>query len=85
MEAVIVRGLGGCVLRQLEVQARKHGYSVEAEVRDILTTAVHRNFGMALLLATAGAGGIDGLPIPVRDSLACCAHFDQPAPAQPTS
>lgn len=82
MEPVIVRGLGGCVLRQLEVQARKHGHSVEAEVRDILTTAVQRNFGMALLLATAGT---DGLPIPVRDSLACCAHFDQPAPAQPTS
>ena len=71
MSSIIVRGLEESVKRQLAAQAREHGRSMEAEVREILTRAAHRpHIGMALLAAAQDAGGIDDLPIPARDDVA---------------
>ena len=71
MASIIVRGLDDHVKQQLAPQAREHGRSMEAEVRDIVTKAARRpHIGMALLAATQDVGGIDELPIPTRDDVA---------------
>lgn len=71
MSSIIVRGLDEAVKRQLAAQAKEHGRSMEAEVRDILTKAARRpNIGMALLAAAQDVGGIEALPIPERDDVA---------------
>ena len=71
MSSIIVRGLDDRVKQQLASQAKEHGRSMEAEVRDILTKAARRpHIGMALLSAARGLGGIDELPIPARDDVA---------------
>ncbi len=77
MASIIVRGLDDHVKQQLASQAREHGRSMEAEVRDILTKAARRpHIGMALLAAAQDAGGIDELPIPMRDDIARVACFE---------
>ncbi|HLT67144.1 MAG TPA: Arc family DNA-binding protein [Microbacterium sp.] len=71
MSSIIVRGLDDHVKQQLASQAKEHGRSMEAEVRDILTKAAQRpHIGLALLSAARGVGGMDQLAIPARDDVA---------------
>lgn len=77
MSSIIVRGLDDAVKQQLAAQAKEHGRSMEAEVRDILTKAARRpHIGMALLSVAQDVGGIDELPVPRRDDAARAAHFE---------
>lgn len=77
MSSIIVRGLGDHVKQQLASQAKEHGRSMEAEVRDILTKAARRpHIGMALLSAARDVDGVDELPIPTRDDVARAADFE---------
>ncbi|OYO01082.1 hypothetical protein B0O41_2995 [Propionibacteriaceae bacterium ES.041] len=67
MASIVVRGLDESVKAWLAVQAKQHGRSLEAEVRDILTKAAARpNIGLAFLQAAQAAGGVDKLPLPER-------------------
>lgn len=76
MSSIIVRGLDDHVKQQLAAQAKEHGRSMEAEVRDILTKAARRpHIGMALLSVARDVGGVDELPIPTRDDVARGADF----------
>lgn len=77
MATIVVRGLDDAVKQQLAAQAKSHGRSMEAEVRDILTKAAQRpHIGIALLSAARAVGGIDDLPIPPREDLARAADFE---------
>lgn len=77
MAFIIVRGLDDHVKQQLASQAKEHGRSMEAEVRDILTKAVGRpHIGRALLDVARDLGGIDELPIQTRDDVAGVAYFE---------
>ncbi|WP_166348973.1 FitA-like ribbon-helix-helix domain-containing protein [Phytoactinopolyspora limicola] len=77
MSSIIVRGLDDAVKQQLATQAKKHGRSMEAEVRDILTKAARRpHIGMALLSAAQEVGGVEDLPIPARDDVARAVDFE---------
>lgn len=77
MSTIIVRGLDDHVKQQLASQAKQHGRSMEAEVRDILTKAARRpHIGMALLSVARDIGGVDELPIPTRDDVARAADFE---------
>ncbi|MGO1629820.1 MAG: FitA-like ribbon-helix-helix domain-containing protein [Microbacterium sp.] len=77
MSSIIVRGLDDHVKQQLASQAKEHGRSMEAEVRDILTKAARRpHIGMALLSAARDVGGFDELSIPTRDDVARAADFE---------
>lgn len=77
MASIIVRGLDDHVKQQLASQAKEHGRSMEAEVRDILTKAARRShIGMALLSVARDIGGVDELPIPTRDDVARAADFE---------
>lgn len=63
--------------QQLAAQAKEHGRSMEAEVRAILTKAARRpHIGIALLAAARDVGGIDDLPIPVRNDVAQAVDFE---------
>jgi len=76
MAAIVVRGLEESVKSALVARARKHGRSMEAEVREILTQAASRpNIGMALMHAAREAGGVDELPVPSRDERARSVDF----------
>ena len=76
MAAIVVRGLEESVKSALAARARKHGRSMEAEVREILTQAASRpNIGMALMQAAREAGGVDELPVPGRDERARSVDF----------
>lgn len=67
MASIIVRDLDESVKKQLAAQAKEHGRSMEAEVREILTRAAARpHIGMALAQAARGVEGIDELPTPER-------------------
>jgi toxin-antitoxin system len=71
MASIVVRGLDDSVKRQLAEQAERHGRSMEAEARDILTKGVTRpNIGLALIQAVQEVGGADDLPVPERDDVA---------------
>ena len=77
MSSIIVRGLDDSVKDQLVAQAKRHGRSMEAEVRDILTKATQRpNIGVAFLRAAQLAGGVDELPIPARNDSARSVDFE---------
>lgn len=77
MSSIIVRGLDDAVKRQLAAQAKEHGRSMEAEVRDILTKAARRpHIGVALLAAAQDVGGVEDLPIPARDDVARAVAFE---------
>lgn len=77
MSSIIVRGLDDGVKQQLAAQAKEHGRSMEAEVRDILTKAARRpHIGIALLAAAQDVGDIDDLKIPERDDVARVADFE---------
>ncbi|WP_110589286.1 FitA-like ribbon-helix-helix domain-containing protein [Microbacterium suaedae] len=77
MSSIIVRGLDDAVKQQLATQAKEHGRSMEAEVREILTKAATRpHIGMALLAAAQDIGGVDELMIPERGDVAQVADFE---------
>lgn len=77
MSSIIVRNLDEAVKKQLASQAKEHGRSMEAEVRDILTRAVQRpHIGMALLAAAQELGGVSELEIPDRNDVARAAEFE---------
>lgn len=76
MASIVVRGLDESVKKQLTTQAKQHGRSMEAEVRDILTRAANRpHIGLALMRAAQEAGGIDDLPVPARTDVAQAVDF----------
>jgi plasmid stability protein len=77
MASIVVRGLEEWVKEELAVQAKRHGRSMEAEVRDILTKAARTpHIGLALLQAAQRAGGIDDLVVPERDDVARAVEFE---------
>lgn len=74
--SIVVRGLAESVKSQLAAQAKEHGRSMEAEVRDILTRAARRpHIGIALMQAARDVGGIDELPVPERADAAQAVDF----------
>lgn len=76
MASIIVRGLDESVKNRLAAQAKDHGRSMEAEVRDILTRAASRpHIGVALMHVARDAGGIDELSIPERTDAARAVDF----------
>lgn len=76
MTSIIVRRLEESVKRQLAAQAKQHGRSMEAEVRDILTKAAQRpHIGLALMQAARDVGGVDDL-IPERTDVARAVDFE---------
>lgn len=77
MTSIVVRGLDESVKRQLATQAKAHGRSMEAEVRDILTKAARRpHIGLALMQAAQDVGGIEAMPIPERSDVARVVEFE---------
>lgn len=77
MSSIIVRGLDDAVKQRLAAQAKEHGRSMEAEVRDILTKAAQRpHIGIALLSAARDVGGVENLPIPARNDVARAVDFE---------
>ncbi len=77
MASIIVRGLDEWVKERLAAQAKRHGRSMEAEVRDILTMAARRpHIGLALMQAAQQLGGIDDLVVPERDDIAGAVEFE---------
>lgn len=77
MSSIIVRGLDEAVKQRLATQAKEHGRSMEAEVREILTNAARRpHIGMALLSAAQDVGGVAELSIPARDDVARAVDFE---------
>ena len=76
MSSIIVRGLDESVKNRLAAQAKEHGRSMEAEVRDILTRASSRpHIGVALMQVARDMGGVDDLPIPDRSDTARAVDF----------
>lgn len=76
MASIVVRGLDESVKERLAAQAKEHGRSMEAEARDILTTATRRpHIGLALMRAAQEAGGIEDLSLPERTDVARAADF----------
>lgn len=76
MSSIIVRGLDESVKKRLAAQAKEHGRSMEAEVRDILTRASSRpHIGIALMQVARDAGGLEGLQIPERTDTARAVDF----------
>lgn len=77
MSTIVIRGLDGSVKRRLTAQAREHGRSLEAEVRDILTRASSRpHIGISLMHVAGEAGGVDELQIPDRADTARTVDFE---------
>lgn len=74
MTAISVRDLDDDVAARLKVQAARHGRSMEAEVRAILTDAVtvaedeRLNLAQAIGRRFAAIGGVE-LQIPLRSDL----------------
>jgi plasmid stability protein len=77
MPSIIVRGLDEAVKNQIAAQAKEHGRSMEAEVRDILTRAARRpHIGLALMTAAQDLGGVDDLVTPERSEAARAVDFE---------
>lgn len=79
MAAISVRDLDDGVRERLRVRAARNGRSMEAEIREILTTAVTEPAPRADLFTTlmdrfGAVGGIE-LPVPPRSSPARAADF----------
>ena len=76
MASIVVRGLDESVKSQLAAQAKEHGRSMEAEVREILTRAARRpHIGLALMQTAREVGGLDDLLIPERTDPARAVDF----------
>jgi plasmid stability protein len=77
MSSIIVRGLDPSVKRRLAEQAKEHGRSMEAEVRDILTRAATRpHIGLAFAEVAREIGGVEELQIPERTDPARSVDFE---------
>ncbi|WP_449278210.1 FitA-like ribbon-helix-helix domain-containing protein [Leucobacter sp. GX24907] len=77
MSSIMVRGLDESVKQRLAEQAKEHGRSMEAEVRDILTRAAHRpHIGLALMQAAQDIDGTCELQIPARTDMARIVNFE---------
>lgn len=81
MAALNIRNLDESVKRRLQLRAARHGRSMEAEARAILTEAVTEpadSAGLftALLDRFSTLGGVD-LEVPPRDEAARAADFSQ--------
>lgn len=79
MAAISVRDLDDAVRDRLRIRAARNGRSMEAEIRDILTTAVRESEPSADLFNTlldrfTALGGVD-LPVPARKMPARAADF----------
>ncbi|MDR7345844.1 FitA-like ribbon-helix-helix domain-containing protein [Enteractinococcus fodinae] len=74
MASIIVCGLDESVKRRLAAQAKEHGRSMEAEVRDILTRAATRPH-IGLAQAAREVGGVDELQLPERTDPARSVDF----------
>jgi plasmid stability protein len=75
--SIIVRGLNEATKAQLAAQAKKHGRSMEAEVRDILTRAAQRpHIGLALMQAAQKAAHPVNLEVPERTDRARAVDFE---------
>ncbi|NHN55106.1 toxin-antitoxin system [Calidifontibacter sp. DB0510] len=76
MASIIVRGLDESVKQSLAARAKRHGRSMEAEVREILTEAADRpHIGVALLAAAREVGGVGDLAVPPRADVARAADL----------
>ena len=76
MSSIVVRGLDESVKARIAAQAKRHGRSMEAEVREILTKAATRpNIGLALFQAGQSLGGVDELVVPERTDVARAVDF----------
>ncbi len=76
MASIVVRGLAEAVKSRLSEQAKEHGRSMEAEVRDILTRATSRpHIGVALMQVARDAGPDNELQIPERSDVARAVDF----------
>lgn len=77
MASIVVRGLDESVKQRLAAQAKEHGRSMEAEVREILTRAAARpHIGMALLAVATDMGGIEEFAAPPREDIARVVDFE---------
>ena len=81
MAAISVRDLDEDVARRLKVRAARHGRSMEAEVRAILTDAVaegdeHSNLAQAVREAFASIGGVE-LEVPPRQDMPRAANLQK--------
>ena len=81
MAALSIRDLDDDIRDRLRVRAARNGRSMEAEVRSIITAAVHEpepevGFAQALMSAFGAAGGVD-LELPARTELPRAASFDE--------
>jgi len=77
MASIVVRNLDVAVKQQLAKQAKEHGRSMEAEVREILTKAAQRpHIGVALLSVAQDMDGIEEFPIPARSDVARSVDFE---------
>lgn len=65
MSTITVRNLSDDVQRRIKVRAAAHGRSMEAEVRDILTTAVSSSSMVVDWLEAARSTAVD-LELPAR-------------------
>jgi antitoxin FitA len=79
MAALSIRNLDESVKRRLQSRAARHGRSMEAEAREILTDAVREpadaaGLFTAMLDRFAQLGGVD-LDVPARDEPARAADF----------
>ncbi|MFL6056709.1 MAG: FitA-like ribbon-helix-helix domain-containing protein [Actinoallomurus sp.] len=79
MAAVSIRGLDERVKRRLRIRAARHGRSMEAEIRAILTEAVSEpseseGLMTALIDRFGAVGGVD-LDLPVRSTPPRAAEF----------
>lgn len=80
MAAVSIRDLDDNVRERLRVRAARHGRSMEAEIRAILTAAVDEptdtaGFARALLARFGAMGGVD-LDLPPRTAMPRGADVD---------
>lgn len=84
MAAISVRDLDDDVARRLKVQAARHGRSMEAEVRAILTDAVtvgddeRLNLAQAVRARVVAIGGVE-LDIPPRRHMPRAADLPTPS------
>lgn len=82
MAAISVRDLDEDVAARLKMRAARHGRSMEAEVRAILTEAVSAgedelpNLAQAIRERFAAVGGVD-LEIPLRREMPRAAEFPE--------
>jgi antitoxin FitA len=82
MATITVRGLDDTVKKALEQRAKRHGRSMEAEARAVLTAAADDDssdseygLGSRMHARFAKVGGFEFEPLP-RTELPRAAHFD---------